>query len=238
DVERAIARHAVELIPDRATIQTGIGALPDAILEGLRGHRDLGIHAGTISDGVMDLMQCGAVTNAAKEIDTGVTVTGNLIGTEALFRFVDGNPSVKFAGPAYTHSQQVLGRLSRLISINAALEVDLTGQVNSEAIGEDYVGTVGGQVDYVRAAVRSAGGRSIIALPSTTPGGRASRIVARLGGPVTTPRSDVDVVITEWGRAELRNLTLRERARAMIAIAHPAFRESLAEAARGILRGA
>jgi acyl-CoA hydrolase len=234
--ERAIAGHVVPLVPDRAVVQSGIGALPDAILDALKGHKDLGIHAGTITDGVMELMQCGAVTNAAKEVDRGVTVTGNMIGSEALFRFADRNPALRFAPPSYTHDSAVLGRLSRLISINAALEVDLTGQVNSEAVGNDYVGTIGGQVDYVRAAYRSPGGRSIIALPSTTPGGKASRIVARLNGPVTTPRSDVDVIVTEWGRAELAHKTIRERAAAMIAIAHPDFREELERAAATLLR--
>jgi acyl-CoA hydrolase len=235
ETERAIASHVVDLVPDRAVVQSGIGALPDAILDALKGHRDLGIHAGTITDGVMDLMRCGAVTNAAKEIDKGVTITGNMIGSEALFRFVDRNPSIKLAPPGYTHDPDVLARLSRFISINAALEVDLTGQVNSEAIGSDYVGTIGGQVDYVRAAYRSPGGRSIIALASTTPGGKASRIVARLNGPVTTPRSDVDVIVTEWGRAELGGKTLRERAAALVAIAHPQFREELARVAAALL---
>ncbi|MDX2157385.1 MAG: acetyl-CoA hydrolase/transferase C-terminal domain-containing protein [Hyphomicrobiaceae bacterium] len=235
ETERAIARHVVGYVGDRATIQTGIGALPDAILEGLKRHRDLGVHAGTITDGVMELMQCGAVTNAAKEIDRGVTVTGNMLGSEALFRFADRNPALRFARPSYTHSAEVLARLSNLISINAALEVDLTGQVNSEAIGSDYVGTIGGQVDYVRAAARSPGGRSIIALASTSHGGKASRIVARLSGPVTTPRSDVDIIVTEHGCAELATKTLRERARAMIEIAHPAFREELSRAAHAML---
>lgn len=238
ETDRAIANQVVDLVPERAVLQTGVGGLPDAILASLGGHRDLAFHAGTMSDGVMHLIQSGAITNAWKDIDRGISVTGNLIGSEALYRFAHCNPALRLGPPAYTHNPAVLARLSRFVSINAALEVDLTGQVNSEAIQGDYVGTIGGQVDYVRAAVRSPGGRSIIALPSTTPGARASRIVAALSGPVTTPRSDVDVIVTEWGRAELAAKTIRQRAAAMIAIAHPAFRDELERAARGLLKGA
>ncbi|MFV0297820.1 MAG: acetyl-CoA hydrolase/transferase family protein [Hyphomicrobiaceae bacterium] len=235
DIERRIAANVIDLVPDRACVQPGIGAIPDAILEALVHHRDLGIHGGTISDGVMELMKSGAATNAFKEVDRGVTITGNMIGSEALFRFAHRNPALRFMPPAYTHAPEVLAALSNFMSINSALEVDLTGQVNSEAIGGDYVGTIGGQVDYVRGARLSPGGRSVIALASTTPDGKGSRIKSALSGPVTTPRSDVDVIATEWGRAELAGKTLRQRAAAMVAIAHPDYREELKRAARNVL---
>ncbi|MEZ5854654.1 MAG: acetyl-CoA hydrolase/transferase C-terminal domain-containing protein [Hyphomicrobiaceae bacterium] len=235
DVERRIAGNVVDLVPNGAVVQSGVGGIPDAILDGLKGHRDLGIHGGTISDGVMELMQAGAANNRLKEIDRGVTVTGNMIGSDDLFRFAHRNPAMRLMPTTYTHSPAVLAKLANLISINGAIEVDLTGQVNAEAIGGDYVGTIGGQVDYVRGVRLSPGGRSIIALPSTTPGDKASRIKSVLSGPVTTPRSDVDVIVTEWGRAELAGKTLRQRASAMAAIAHPAFREDLERAARSVL---
>lgn len=236
DLERRIASHVVDLVPERAVVQPGLGATPDAILASLSGHRDLGIHAGSISDGVMDLMQGGAVTNAFKEIDAGVTVAGTLIGTPEFLAFANRNPQVQLRPPHYTHAIGTIGRLSRFISINSGLEVDLTGQVNAEAIGNDHVGTIGGQIDFVRGAAASPGGRSIMALPSTTPDGKSSRILARLSGPVTTPRSDIDVIVTEWGRAELAAKTIRQRIAAMIEIAHPAFREELARAASSFLR--
>lgn len=231
--ERALAGHVASLVPDRAVVQPGVGAIPDAIFEALKGHRGLGVHSGTIAEGVMDLMQSGAVDNAWKEIDAGVTITGTLLGTEALFRFADRNPALRMETPDYTHAPDVVARLSRFISMNAALEVDLTGQVNAEAIGTDYLGTIGGQVEYVRAARLSPGGRSIIALPSSGPGG-ASRIVPALSGPVTTPRSDVDCIVTEHGVAEIAAKTVRERARALIAIAHPDHREALERAAHAL----
>jgi acyl-CoA hydrolase len=137
---------------------------------------------------------------------------------------------------AYTHSQSTLSRLTRLVAINSAIEVDLTGQVNAEQSGEQYLGATGGQVDYVRAAGRSSGGRSIIALPATAKGGKVSRIAAALCGPVTTPRSDVDVIVTEFGAAELKGCTLAERARRLLAVAHPDFRDELAQAAHAIQR--
>lgn len=236
DIERRIAARVAAYVPHGAVIQPGIGALPDAILDGLRDRRDLGVHAGMIGDAIVDLVECGAITNARKEIDRGVSVTGTMIGTERLFSFADRNPALRLAGPAYTHAPGVISRLSRFTSFNAAIEVDLTGQVNAEAIGGDYIGTIGGQLDYVRAAAASPGGRSIIALPSITPGGNASRIVARLSGPVTTPRSDVDVIVTEWGAAEPAGRSVRERVAAMIGIAHPDFREELARAVHAGVR--
>ncbi len=177
-------------------------------------------------------MDSGAVTNARKNIDAGLTVTGGLFGTRILLDHADGNPAIAMRSSEHTHSQAVMARLHALHTINSALEIDITGQVNAEEIGGRYLGAVGGQLDFVRGAQLSPGGRSIIALPSTTPDGKLSRIVQRLGGPVTTARSDVDVVITEHGVADLRGCSFTERTRRLTAIAHPDFRNDLRAAAR------
>jgi acyl-CoA hydrolase len=190
-----------------------------------------------IGDAVVDLIEAGAVTNATKPIDRGVSVTGALIGTERLYRFADSNPGIAMRGADYTHGEAALSRLETLVTINAAIEVDLSGQVNAEQIGEAYVGGVGGQADFVRAGHRARLGHAIIALPSSAGGGAVSRIVPRLGGYVTTARSDVDVVVTEYGAAALRGCGFAERARRMIAIAHPDHRETLTRSAHALLRG-
>jgi acyl-CoA hydrolase len=231
ELERRVAAHLEPLIPDRATLQMGIGALPEAIVAMLSDRRDLGVHSGMIGDSIADLMERGVITNAFKGIDAGITITGGLIGTSRLYRFAHENPALRLCPSSYTHSGATTAAVRRLISINSALEVDLTGQVNAEAIGTDYFGAVGGQVDFVRAAALSQGGLSIIALPSTGKEGR-SRIVARLSGPVTTARSDVDVVATEHGIARLRGLGLRERIHALTAIAAPEHRDALRAQAR------
>jgi acyl-CoA hydrolase len=227
DLDRAIAAIAQQYIPDRATLQVGIGAVPEAVMSLLRDRRDLGVHSGMVGDSVVELIECGALTNACKELDPGITITGALIGTRRLFDFCHRNPAVRMHPTSYTHDITVLAKLSRFISLNSAVEVDLSGQVNAENAGGQYVGAVGGQVDYVRAAAISPGGCSMIALPSTAQDGAVSRIVGSLSGPVTTARSDVDVVITEFGAAELRGRNLRERGRALIGIAHPDHREAL-----------
>jgi acetyl-CoA hydrolase len=224
--ERAIGAHIAALIPDGATIQTGLGALPEAVLAALVHHRDLGLHSGILGDGAMALMRAGALTNARKPIDTGVSVTTTLVGSAELHRFAHRNPAVALKPSSHTHSEVVLARLPGLFAINAAAEVDLTGQVNAERIAGKVIGGVGGQADFARAAARSPGGASIIALPATASDG-SSRIVARLSGPVTTPRADVDLVVTEHGVADLRGASERERARRLLAIAAPAAREAL-----------
>ncbi|HKT75932.1 MAG TPA: acetyl-CoA hydrolase/transferase C-terminal domain-containing protein [Sphingobium sp.] len=238
ETDMAIARHALEYIPDRAVVQVGIGSVPDALVPMLKDHKDLGIHSGMIGDSVVDLIQAGVVTNAHKDIDRGVTITGALLGTRKLYDFCHRNPAVKLAPVSHTHDIRVVGALSNFISLNSAVEVDLSGQVNAEAIGRNFLGAVGGQLDYGRAAALSPGGRSIIALPSVTADGR-SRIVAGLNGPVTTPRSDADLIITEYGVAELRAKPFGERIRALIAIAHPSHREALEREAfvAGAMRG-
>ena len=227
DLERQVAKHVDSYIPDRATLQVGIGAIPEAIMALLTQRRDLGIHSGMIGDSVADLMEAGVITNACKGIDPGVSVTGVLFGTDRLYRFAHRNPAIRVCPIDYTHSADSLGRLKTLVSINSALEADLTGQVNAEAMGADYVGAVGGQVDFVRAAARCEDGVSIIAFASSAKGGTISRIVPRLSGPVTTPRSDVDVIATEHGAVRLHGLPLGERVKAMVSIAAPQHREAL-----------
>jgi acyl-CoA hydrolase len=232
--DEAIARHCAEFIGDGAVIQTGVGAVPDAILRLLHDRKDLGVHSGMLGDGLVDLAEAGVLTNARKEIDTGVSINGALIGTKRLYDFAHNNPAVRMTRTDYTHSGAVLAQLSRLVTINSAMEVDLTGQANAEQSGNAYMGGTGGQVDFVRAGVRSPGGHSIIALPSTAKGGTISKIVTALSGPVTTARSEADIIVTEFGAAQLRGASLAERARRLVAIAHPDFRAELDEAAHTI----
>src|SRR5277367_4098090 len=236
ETDLSIAKIVAGYVVDGAVLQVGIGAVPDAILRLLHDRRDLGVHSGMIGDGLVDLVEAGAITNARKSIDAGVSITGALIGTGRLYTFANRNPSIGMRNSSYTHSEAVLSRLAQLVTINSALEVDLTGQVNAEQSAEHYLGGTGGQVDYVRAGSRSPGGRSIIALPATAKNGKLSRIAATLAGPVTTARSEVDVIVTEFGAAELKGQTLAERTRRMIAIAHPDFREELDRAAHVIQR--
>ena len=231
----AIARHAAEYIADGTTLQMGIGATPDAILRLLANHKNLGIHSGMISDAVMHLVQSGIVTNTEKPIDTGVTVTGALIGTQELYHFAHRNPRIALKSAVHTHGESTLSQFENLVTINSAIEVDLTGQINAEQIGDDYLGAVGGQSDFVRAAHRSPKGHAIIALPATAKSGTATRIVPRLTTGVTTPRTETDIIVTEYGAAELRGQTLKERAKRMIGIAAPRFREQLERETHNLL---
>ena len=235
-VETAIARHVARLVPDRATIELGIGRIPEAVTAALGKKRGLGIHSGSIGDGVADLMSGGIIDNRHKETDAGVTVALMLMGTRRLYAYADRNPRIAIRSPRYTHDALVLGQFRRFVAINSALEVDLTGQVNAETVAGRSVGLTGGQMDFVRAANRAPEGRSIIALPSTSRDRAHSRIVARLAdGVVTTPRADADCIVTEHGIAELRGRTLAERAQALIAIADPAFRAELQRASGGLV---
>lgn len=233
-VSEQVATHVAGLIPHEATLQMGIGSLMDSICRRLQAHRDLGIHSGVMTDGMAELMKTGVVTNARKGTHVGKSVVGSLLGSRTLFDFADGNPDILLVETAVTHGEASLAQQRRLCSVNSAVEVDLTGQVNSEVSGGRYIGAVGGQVDFVRAASCSEGGASIIALPSSARNGQVSRIVAELSGPVTTPRSDVDHIVTEWGVAHLRGLSLRQRAQALARIAHPSHREALQQAASRI----
>ena len=228
EIDQRVAAHVAALVPDGATIQVGVGGLPVAVCRALNGHRDLGVHSGGISDVIVDLVEKGVVTNARKGIDVGRTVTGGLFGSRRLMDFADGNAALEMRSSEYTHNQQVLARVQNLYAINSGIEVDLTGNVNSEVAAGRYLGAIGGQMDFVRGAFASPGGRAIIALPAATPDGKHSRIVASLAGrPVTTPRGDADIVVTEYGVADLRGRSFSERAERLRAIAHPGFRDSL-----------
>lgn len=234
ELDEAIARHCATYIGDGSVIQTGVGAVPDAILRLLHDRKDLGVHSGMLGDGLVELAEAGVITNARKEIDRGVSINGALIGTRRLYDWANHNSAIRMAPSSYTHDASVLGQLSRLVTINSAMEVDLTGQVNAEQSGSAYMGGTGGQVDFVRAGARSPGGCSIIALPATAKAGTISKIAAALSGPVTTARTEVDVIVTEFGAAELKGQSLAERTRRLIAIAHPDFREELERAAHVI----
>ena len=228
EIDKRVAAHVAALIPDGATIQMGVGGLPVAVCQALANHRDLGVHSGVISDVIVDLVEKGVVTNALKGIDIGRTVTGGLFGSRRLMDFANGNEAIEMRSSSYTHNQQVLARVQSLYAINSGVEIDLTGNVNSEVAAGRYLGAIGGQLDFVRGAFASQGGRSIIALPTTTHDCKHSRIVASLEGrPVTTPRGDADIVVTEYGVADLRGRSFSERAQRLRAIAHPTFRDRL-----------
>jgi acyl-CoA hydrolase len=236
-VEERIARHVANYIGDGATLQIGVGAIPDAVMALIGDRRDLGFHSGLINDRVADLMEQGVVTNARKPIDTGITAAALLVGTDRLYRFAHRNRAIKLFTYMHTHRAEILSQLGNFIAINSAVEVDLTGQINAETAGGEYIGGTGGQGDYVRGAQLATTGRSIIALPATARDDTISRIVPRLAdGIVTTPRSDADLIVTEFGAAELRGRTLAERARRMAAISHPDFRAELEEAAESLAR--
>ena len=227
-VETAIGQLVASCIPDHCVIQLGIGSVPMAVGSALAHHRDLGVHSGVVGDWLVDLVEAGAITNRDKQIDRGISVTGGLFGTKRLFDFAHHNPSLHLRPLSYTHSRAVLANFDSLYSVNSAVEVDITGQINAETVNGLHIGAVGGQVDFVRAAMSSPRGRSVIALPATAQSGKRSRIVAKLSDSVvTTCRSDADLVITEFGIADLRGASLRQRAERMIGIAHPDYRDLL-----------
>lgn len=231
DTERAIGAHVASLVEDGATLQMGIGAIPDASLLALQGHRHLGIHSEMWADGVLPLIECGAVDNSRKSVHAGKTVSGFVMGSRKLYDFIDDNPSVVQLDIGYVNNVTVIARNPRVTAINSAVEVDLTGQVCADSIGERIISGVGGQMDFIRGASLSPGGKPIIALPSRTNRGK-SRIVPQLasGAGVVTTRAHVHFVVTEYGVADLYGRTLGERARALIGIAHPDDREALSAA--------
>jgi acyl-CoA hydrolase len=225
DVERSIGKHVATLIEDGDTIQMGVGSLTEAVLAALSGHRDLGVHSGMVTDGVMALVESGVITGSRKEIDPGLVVTGAALGSSRLYERVGQFP-VEFRPASYTHAPEVLAQLRSLVSINSAIEVDLLGQVGAELRRGVYIGAVGGQVDFSRAAALT-GSRSIIALRSESAGESTINPTLR-GGVVTTARVEVDAVVTEHGVALLTGCTVAERAARLIAVAAPQHRERLA----------
>ena len=232
-VEEAIGRNVASLVRDGDTLQLGIGAIPDAVLLFLKDKKDLGIHSEMFSDGVVELAQAGVITNARKTLHPGKYVATFLMGSQRLYDFVDNNPDVYMAPVDYVNDPFVIAQNDQMVSINSCVQVDLMGQIASESIGYLQISGTGGQVDFIRGAARSRDGRSIIAMPSTVKG-KTSKIVPLLdeGAAVTTSRNDADYVVTEYGVAALKGRTLRQRARALIDIAHPDFRPMLEEAYR------
>ena len=233
-VERRIGEYIAELVPDGATLQLGIGAIPAATALGLRDKRDLGIHTEMFTDPVVDLVEAGVITGARKERNRGKIVTAFVMGSRRLYEFVHDNPMVEMRPVDFTNDTHVIRSFSRMIAINSAIEVDLTGQIVADSIGHRLYSGVGGQMDFVRGAALAPDGRAIIALPSTAAGGSVSRITSSLreGAGIVTTRAHVRTVVTEWGVAELFGKSIREREEALISIAHPDFRDQLAEEAR------
>jgi acyl-CoA hydrolase len=229
EVERRIGEYVAELVPDGATLQMGIGSIPAAVGLALRDKRDLGAHTELFTDSVLDLVEAGALTGNAKEINRGKIVTAFLMGTDRLYRFVNDNPMVEMRPVDYTNDTTIIRRFRRMVAINSAIAVDLTGQVSADSIGTRFYSGVGGQMDFMRGAALADEGRPIIALPSTAAGGTVSRISCFLpeGAGVVTSRAHVRTVVTEYGVAELFGRSVRERAHALIGIAHPQFRDEL-----------
>ena len=236
DVDRAIAAHVAERVPDGATIQAGIGGIPNALLENLKDHRDLGVHTELLSDGLIDLVETGVVTGTRKRLRTGKIVATFALGTRTLYDFLDQNPAVEMLPVDYVNDPRIIGQENCFISINATTEVDLVGQCASETVAGRYWSSSGGQADFARGAMYSPHGRGFVVLRSTASGGTVSRIRATLttGSMVTTIKNTVDQVVTEYGVAELRGRSISERARALIAIAHPQFRDELTAEGRAL----
>ena len=232
DIEKAIGEHCASLVPDGAPLQLGIGAIPDAVLLFLKHKKDLGIHSEMFSDGVVDLYQKGVITGANKRLDKGKMVAAFLMGSKKLYDFVDDNPDVMMRTVDYVNNPAVICQNPKVVSINSCLQVDFNGQVNSESMGTKQFSGIGGQLDYVRGAAMCPDGKAILAMPSTAKHGEVSRIVPVFepGTTVTTTRTDVHYIVTEYGVANLRAKSLRERARLLINIAHPKFRDQLWEA--------
>ncbi len=228
-----IGLHVAGLIDDGATLQMGIGAIPNGVLRQLRNHRDLGVHTEMFTDGLLTLLHAGVVNGARKTLHPGKVVTAFAVGSKALFDFVDGNPAIEFHPVDYTNNVDVIAANDRMVAINSALSVDLTGQVVADSIGPRFYSGIGGQVDFIRGAARSKGGVPIIALPSTARNGEVSRICPELvaGSGVVTTRGDVHWVVTEYGARNLHGRTIRDRAAMLIEIAHPRFRDELERAA-------
>jgi acyl-CoA hydrolase len=234
DVCRQIGHHAAQLIPNGATLQMGIGRIPDAVMSGLKERSDLGIHTEMLSDGVMALAKAGVITGRKKTLLPGKIVTSFVMGTRALYDWVDDNAAVEMRPSSFTNDTFQIARNDQMVALNSALAVDLTGQVAADSIGGRFFSGIGGQVDFIRGAARSKGGKPIIALPSTAKNGEISRIVPVLeeGAGVVTSRGDIHYVVTEYGAADLWGKNIRQRTMALIGIAHPDFRGDLLAAAK------
>jgi 4-hydroxybutyrate CoA-transferase len=234
DLHTRIAEHIAELIPDGATMQMGIGAIPDAVLQFLYDKKDLGVHTELFSDSVIDLVEAGVLTNARKTLHPGKITAGFMLGTKRLYDWVHDNPIIELHRTEYVNDPFVIAQNYRQVAINSAIEVDLTGQVCADSIGPKLYSGVGGQLDFIYGASRSEGGVPVIALPSTTKGDTISRMVPMLkpGAGVVTTRNHVHYVVTEYGAAYLYGKTVRQRAKALIEIAHPKFRDELTQAAK------
>lgn len=234
DKHLKVGEHIAEMIPDGATLQMGIGSIPDAVLRNLGAHRDLGVHTELFSDGVIDLVEAGVITCARKTFHPGKIVAGFLFGSQRLYDFVDENPLIEMHPTDYVNDPFNIARNKKMVAINSAIQVDLTGQVNADSIGPRLYSGAGGQVDFIRGAARSEGGVPIIAFLSTAKGETISRIVPLLheGAGVVTTRNDVHYIVTEYGVASLYGRPVRQRARELISVAHPRFRDELTRAAR------
>ncbi|MBF0288551.1 MAG: GNAT family N-acetyltransferase [SAR324 cluster bacterium] len=236
EIAQRIGHHIADLVEDGSTIQMGIGTIPDSVLTELSNHKDLGVHTEMLSDGIMDLIEKGVVTGTRKTIHKCKVVASFALGTKRLYDFIDDNPMFEFYPNEYSNDPFIIGQNVKMVAINSALEIDLTGQVCADSVGSHFYSGIGGQVDFIRGASRSAGGQPIIALPSTASveGKMVSRIVPMLnqGAGVVTSRGDVHHVVTEYGAVDLHGKTIRERALALIHIAHPVFREELMKAAK------
>jgi acyl-CoA hydrolase len=231
-----IAERIAELIEDGSTLQVGFGSIPEATLARVRDRRDLGIHSEWFSDGMMALIECGAANGARKPRWAGKAVASFILGSEALYRWADDNAALEMQPSDVTNNPALIAANPKMVAINSAISIDLTGQVNADSVGHRFYSGVGGQADFLRGAAQSDGGRAIVARPSTARGGTVSRVVGTLapGAGVVTTRADVRFVVTEWGRVDLHGLSVRQRARALITLAHPRFRDALTAEAKAL----
>ena len=229
-----IGHNVSELIEDGATIQMGIGAIPDSVLKYLHDRKNLGVHTEMFSDGIVQLVEEGIITGEEKTLHPGKIIAGFVLGTKQAYNFVDNNPIIEFHPQEYVNDPFIIAKNKKMVAINSAIEIDLTGQVCSDSIGTKFYSGIGGQVDFIRGAAHSDGGKAVIALPSTTKDGKVSRIVPTLkpGAGVVTSRGDVRFVVTEYGVAQLFGKTIQERAKELIKISHPKFRDELTEFAK------